>query len=202
MSLQVLSKKAKAKYGNHNGKNGFSLNNSRRVASHQNQPQTQTPFLGNVPKGNGGFSGQYTIQINQSQYKNIDPFNEPKPTTLSNHALLSKKLRCLNSGYPNNVVQPTYQNDYETYVNQKVANLTTRKSDYSECNPCRDNAKMSNYVKNTGPMDYDVYIKTQLKTNNCLNPPKLTYPPRISKNSTLGCYDSISYEDYVNQKSC
>ena len=43
---------------------GFSLNNPRRVSSHTGEPQTQTPFRGNVPRGHGGGGGTIT----NSQY--------------------------------------------------------------------------------------------------------------------------------------
>ena len=160
----------------------------------ENQEQTQTPFIGVDPKGHGGTYGEYKQTINQSQYNNTyDPFNQPKPTTLSNHALLSKKLRPLYSGYPNNVVQPTKENDYETFIQSKVADLSHNTTDSGTCGV---------YQKTLGPMDYDTYIATRLKKNKCLAPPKLTFPPRIQRNNVMGCYKNISYEEYIQQQQC
>jgi len=194
MSITTLKRKTAAKYGRHSSTNGFSLNNSRRVNAHTNQVQTQTPFIGVDPKGYGGCCGQYTQTINQSQYNNTyDPFNQPKPTTLSNHALLSRKLRPLNSGYPNNVVQQTKETDYETFIKSKVSELNHTTEDSGTC---------GTYQKKVGPMDYDTYISTRLKQNKCLAPPKLTYPPRIQRNNVMGCYTNLSYEEYVKQQEC
>ena len=194
MSITTLKRKTAAKYGRHSTANGFSLNNSRRVNAHTNQEQTQTPFIGVDPKGHGGTYGEYKQTINKSQYNNTyDPFNQPKPTTLSNHALLSKKLRPLYSGYPNNVVQPTKENDYETFIQSKVADLSHNTMDSGTCGV---------YQKTVGPMDYDTYIATRLKKNKCLAPPKLTFPPRIQRNNVMGCYKNISYEEYIQQQQC
>ena len=194
MSITTLKRKTAAKYGRHSTANGFSLNNSRRVNAHTNQEQTQTPFIGVDPKGHGGTYGEYKQTINQSQYNNTyDPFNQPKPTTLSNHALISKKLRPLYSGYPNNVVQPTKENDYETFIQSKVADLSHNTMDSGTCGV---------YQKTVGPMDYDTYIATRLKKNKCLAPPKLTFPPRIQRNNVMGCYKNISYEEYIQQQQC
>ena len=194
MSITTLKRKTAAKYGRHSTANGFSLNNSRRVNAHTNQEQTQTPFIGVDPKGHGGTYGEYKQTINQSQYNNTyDPFNQPKPTTLSNHALISKKLRPLYSGYPNNVVQPTKENDYETFIQSKVADLSHNTMDSGTCGV---------YQKTLGPMDYDTYIATRLKKNKCLAPPKLTFPPRIQRNNVMGCYKNISYEEYIQQQQC
>lgn len=194
MSITTLKRKTAAKYGRHSTANGFSLNNSRRVNAHTNQEQTQTPFIGVDPKGYGGTYGEYKQTINQSQYNNTyDPFNQPKPTTLSNHALISKKLRPLYSGYPNNVVQPTKENDYETFIQSKVADLSHNTMDSGTCGV---------YQKTLGPMDYDTYIATRLKKNKCLAPPKLTFPPRIQRNNVMGCYKNISYEEYIQQQQC
>jgi len=194
MSITTLKRKTAAKYGRHSTANGFSLNNSRRVNAHTNQEQTQTSFIGVDPKGHGGTYGEYKQTINKSQYNNTyDPFNQPKPTTLSNHALLSKKLRPLYSGYPNNVVQPTKENDYETFIQSKVADLSHDTMDSGTCGV---------YQKTVGPMDYATYISTRLKKNKCLAPPKLTYPPRIQRNNVMGCYKNMSYEEYIQQQQC
>ena len=203
MSITTLKRKTNAKYGNHSTKNGFSLNNSRRVDAHTNQEQTQTPFLGVDSKGHGGYFGEYKQTINQSQYNNThDPFNQPKPTTLSNHALLSKKLRPLNSGYPNNVVQPTKENDYETYIQSKVAELNHTTQSSGTCTISGTCTSTGNYQKTIGPMDYATYISTRLKKNKCLAPPKLTYPPRVQRNNVMGCYKNMTYDEYIEQQQC
>jgi hypothetical protein len=196
MSITTLKRKTAAKYGRHSTSNGFSLNNSRRIDTRQ-EP-TYTPFIGTDPKGHGGFSGQYVIKINQPPCNNTyDPFNQPKPTTLSNHALISKKLRPLYGGYPCNVVQPTKETDYETLIQSKVANLTHNNVISGTCGT---SGKGGTYQQKIGPMDYDTYIATRLKKNKCLAPPKLTYPPRIQRNNVMGCYKNISYEEYIQQQ--
>jgi hypothetical protein len=196
MSITTLKRKSAAKYGRHSTANGFSLNNSRRIGS--KQEPTYTPFIGTDPKGHGGFSGQYKITINQSKCTNTyDPFNQPKPTTLSNHALISKKLRPLYGGFPCNVVQPTKENDYETFLQSKVADLTHTTIESGSCGTC---GKGGTYQKTVGPMDYDTYMATRLKKNKCLAPPKLTFPPRIQRNN--GCYKNITYEEYIQQQTC
>ena len=195
MSITTLKRKTNAKYGRHSTENGFSLNNSRRVDAHTNQEQTQTPFIGIDPKGHGGYYGEYKQTINKSQYNNThDPFNQPKPTTLSNHALLSKKLRPLNSGYPKNVVQPTQKNDY---IQSKVAELNHNTQNPGTCN---DKCGIISYQKTIGPMDYATYISTRLKKNKCLAPPKLTYPPYVQRNR--GCYTNMTYDEYIQQQQC
>ena len=69
MSLSVLKRKAGTKYNkiSSRGNVGFSLNNPRRVNSHRNKVQTQTPMKGNVPRGHGTCCGKYPIVINKSQ---------------------------------------------------------------------------------------------------------------------------------------
>jgi len=201
MSITTLKRKSAAKYGRHSTSNGFSLNNSRRVEAHTNQVQTQTPFIGTAAKGYGGTYGEYTKTINKTQYNNMyDPFNAGRPTVLSNHALISKKLRPLLSGFPNNIVQPTFQTDYESLNNQKVAGLSHTIQDSGNC---INTKKSGTYHKVMGPMDYSTYMSTRLKNNKCLAPPKLTYPPRIQRNNFMGCYQNITYEQYKEtNKSC
>lgn len=192
MSIITLKRKTTAKYGRHSTQNGFSLNNSRRI--HSTMDPTHTPFIGVDPKGHGGYFGNYVINVQDPKCCNTsDPFNEPKPTTLSNHALLSKKLRPLYGGYPANVVQPTKENDYETFVQSKVANLKHNNQVSGTC---------ETYQQTTGPMDYATYMATKLKKNKCLAPPKLTFPPKIQRNNVMGCYESITYEEYVKQQEC
>jgi len=141
MSITTLKRKSAAKYGRHSTSNGFSLNNSRRVEAHTNQVQTQTPFIGTVAKGYGGTYGEYTKTINKTQYNNMyDPFNAGRPSVLSNHALISKKIR------PYNIVQPTFQIDYETLHNQKVAGVGYTIQDSGKCN-CNNTKTSSNNTK-------------------------------------------------------
>jgi len=99
----------------------------------------------------------------------------------------------LYSGYPTNVVQPTKEPDYETFVQGKVADLKHNN---------QQSGTYGTYQKTTGPMDYDTYIATRLKKNKCLAPPKLTFPPRIQRNNVMGCYKNITYEQYKNQQEC
>ncbi len=60
MSIVALKRKTATKYGklSSRGSEGFSLNNPRRVDSHHNQVQTQTPMKGNrtiPPKLDAGY---------------------------------------------------------------------------------------------------------------------------------------------------
>jgi hypothetical protein len=188
MSIVTLKRKTATKYGNHSNSKGFSLNNSRRISSKE---PIYTPFKGPDPRGHGGGNISLQTIVDPKCCNNYDPFNEPVPTVLSNHALLSKKLRPLNSGFPNNVVQPTTSNDYERLVQSKVADLKHNNVDSGTCDT---------YQKQVGQMDYATYMSTRLKKNKCLAPPKLTYPPRIQR--SIGCITNISYEEYVGQQSC
>lgn len=185
MSIHTLARKTRAKYGNHSTSAGFSLNNSRRIDS--KSESTYTPFKGADPRGHGGSARNACLV--QPQTCNIyDPFHVPTPTTLSNHALLSKKLRPLNGGFPCNVVQDSPA-DYEIYNQHKVADVSDNSQASGRC---------GHYQKTVGPMDYATYMRTRLKKNKCLAPPKLTYPPRIQR--SVGCITNITYEEYVLQK--
>jgi hypothetical protein len=186
MSITTLKRKTAAKYGRHSSAQGFSLNNSRRISSKE---ANYTPFKGPDPRGHGGSLANQTIV--EPCCNTYDPFGVATPTVLSNHALLSKKLRPLNSGFPKNVVQPTASNDYELFIQSKVAELKHTNVVSGVC---------GEYQKNVGPLDYATYMATRLKKNKCLAPPKLTYPPRIQR--SIGCITNISYEEYINQQSC
>ena len=97
MSIATLKKKSRnSSHGNagisHNVP--FSLNSSRRLEGHHQEPQIQTPFRGNAPRGSGIPSD--TKVINNSQRICVDPFNKQRPSIKSNQALLSK-MRWMNS---------------------------------------------------------------------------------------------------------
>uniref|UniRef100_A0A6C0KLQ3 Uncharacterized protein n=1 Tax=viral metagenome TaxID=1070528 RepID=A0A6C0KLQ3_9ZZZZ len=142
MSLSVLKRKAGIKYNSlsSRGKNGFSLNNPRRVDSHTNKTQTQTPMKGNVPRGHGTCCGKYPVVINKSNYNNYDPHVREYKGTKSNTAIsvknyhggISDRYRCCKEHLkPNNTLtqinSATYVNT-ELYLQQKKSCLYSTKS--------------------------------------------------------------------------
>ena len=92
MSLHVLKRKTNTYYSkNHSNNEGFSLNNSRRL--HCPFEQIQTPFKGNVAKGNGGCCGTYSNDVIYTQYVNSDPFNQVRPSVKSYSSYLNSKIK-------------------------------------------------------------------------------------------------------------
>ena len=136
MSIHVLKRKTNTRYsGNHSKKEGFSLNNSRRL--HTPMEQSHTPLKGNVAIGNGGCCGTYSNDIIYSQNVNSDPFNQVRPSVKSYSAYLNSKKKCQVQTlytenpkptpsilYPNTVVQSTTTEDYQDLLNIKKSCLT------------------------------------------------------------------------------
>jgi len=215
MSLSVLKRKTQHKYSNHSGNNGFSLNNSRRLDIHYKQ--NQTPFLGVNPKGHGGCCDTYKINVNKTHYGNEhDPFHLGRPSVKSSSSYLNQKKKCSrqqlyinkpnscpSQTYPNIVVQTLSDSNYEYYLKEKVAKLN-HEEPQGNCSVSRtvNSKQIGNYKKDIGPLDYQTYLSTRLKKNKCLDPPKQVYPPSIQRNTTLGCYNYLSEEDYKKQTSC
>ena len=150
MSLIVLKRKASTKYNSlsSRGNVGFSLNNPRRVDSHANQTQTQTPMKGNVPRGHGTCCGKYPVVINKSQYNNYDAhvreYNGPKSNTgisvKNNQSSISTRHKWMKRGYPYTSVKNMNHLDNELYLMQKKNCLHSLQSQTSNdaCNVVKD----------------------------------------------------------------
>ena len=189
MSLVVLKRKSQTKYSKISSKKGdFSINNPRRVGSHSNQVQTQTPMKGNVPRGHGSCCGHYPIVMNKSQYNNYDfherQFNgvkaNPGISVKNNQASISSRNKWMKSTYPNYVVKKMGLNDYSEYYNRINGQNTTIDNDQvgELCNGLENCKKVSsaNVVKITGTMDYSEYLRTKFLKKNCLPTPNSKAP--------------------------
>lgn len=184
MSLVVLKRKSQTKYSRISSKKGdFSINNPRRVGSHSNQVQTQTPMKGNVPRGHGSCCGHYPIVMNKSQYKNCD-FHErvfngekanPGISVKNNRASISVRNKWMTSTYPNYVVKQMGAHDYSEYYNringQNAARNTENVGDVCGGNANCKKLSSVNIVKNTDTLDYSEYLKTKFLNKNCLPTP-------------------------------
>lgn len=203
MSLVVLKRKSNIKNSKISSRNGFfSINNPRRVDSHRNKVQTQTPMKGNAPRGHGSCCGQYPIVIHKSQYKNYDPFERQFVGDKSNTAIsvknnsssISTRNKWLKRGYPYYIVKETDPLSYDTYYKQVSEQSSGQNydnvvsdgvtSNNSEC--CNDNN--ANIVKNVGTRDYSDYLKTNFLSKNCLPTPnsKAHYPVPMSGQCSSG----------------
>ena len=189
MSLVVLKRKSQTKYSKISSKKGdFSINNPRRVGSHSNQVQTQTPMKGNVPRGHGSCCGHYPIVMNKSQYNNYDfherEFNgdkaNPGISVKNNQASISSRNKWMKSTYPNYVVKKMGSEDYSEYYNRINGQNTTIDNDQvgELCNGAENCEKLSsaNVVKRTDTMDYSEYLRTKFLKKNCLPTPTSKAP--------------------------
>jgi len=189
MSLVVLKRKSQTKYSKLSSRKGdFSINNPRRVGSHSNQYQTQTPMKGNVPRGHGSCCGHYPIVINKSQYNNYDyhvrKFNgnkaNPGISVKNNQSSISSRNKWIKSTYPNYVVKKMGTHDYSEYYNRINGQNASRETEHvgNVCNSNEDCKKISsaNIVKNTSTLDYSEYLKTKFLNKNCLPTPNSKAP--------------------------
>ena len=215
MSLSVLKRKSQTKYGklSSRGNVGFSINNPRRVDSHANQHQTQTPMKGLAPRGHGSCCGKFPVNIIQSQYVNYD-FHERQyigdksnqGISVKNHTgSMAIRHKWLKRGYPHTVVKDVHPMTYDTYLKQKASQSASKNTgeeaisqDTCEGNPgCKKPA--SNIVKRVDTMDQSEYLMTKFQTKNCLPTPqsKQHYPkPRNGPcNSCHGSNDNGVYEE-------
>ena len=195
---------------------GFSLNSSRRVESHSGETSIQTRFIGETPFGQG--QGRSTIV--KSQYVNDDPYNKPRPTPKNTHGYLSHKLRGINGVYPLNVVKNKPNTDYETYMAKKHLKKSDSVYPKSLCISSPASADIMNkggkscsrvvyFSKDTTPLSYETYLKTNLLINHCipLPPSKEHYPPWIGRSCSkcAGCGDCdshITLEEFQAQANC
>lgn len=210
MSLVVLKRKANTKYSKISSKSGyFSLNNPRRVESHANQNQTQTPMKGNVPRGHGTCCGRYPVVMNKSQYNNYDYHtrefkgskSNPGISVKNNLGSISTRNKWMKSTYPDYVVKqmgPTTYSQYYDTINGQHASIDTNVAS-GICNGnqhCRKE-NITNIVKTTTVMDHSEYLKTKLLKKNCLPPPNTKRPIPTPMD---GPYNSVRETKYGTEK--
>lgn len=196
MSLTVLKRKAGTKYGglSSRGNVGFSLNNPRRVDSHRNQVQTQTPMKGNVPRGHGTCCGQYKVVINKSQYANFDNMTR---TFVGNQGIsvknyqggISTRFKWMKRGYPHFVVKNTTVNDASTYITNKAntaicSNFAEDAESQDSCvgNPGCKKAVSTTIVKNVNILSQSEYLAGRFRRKNCIDDANM---PESMKTSPL-----------------
>jgi len=164
MSIATLKKKTRQDTRNggrisHN--TPFSLNSSRRLEGHHQEPQIQTPFRGSAPRGTGIPSN---IQvINKSQRVNYDPFDTQRPSIKSNHALINKLM------WMKPIVKPCGARNYDTYYQTLV----------SECNVVGENPVCIENIGITKDLklpSYDIYNANQLLKKNCITSKNIHFP--------------------------
>lgn len=198
------------------GSFGFSLNSSRRVESHSGETSIQTRFIGETPFGQS--EGRSTIV--KSQYVNDDPYNTPRPTPKSTRGYLSQKLKGINGVYPLNVVKTKPTTDYETYMAKKHLKKIDSVYPKSRCLSTPDSANALNnggkscskvvyFSKDTTPISYETYLKTNLLINHCipLPPSKEHYPPWVNKTcKNCGgcgtCSTVLTLEEFQARSTC
>jgi hypothetical protein len=206
MSLVVLKRKSNIRNSKISSRTGiFSLNNPRRVDSHRNKVQTQTPMKGNVPRGHGSCCGSYPLKIINSQYKNFDPhvreYNSDKSNTgisvKTNSSSISTRNKWLKRGYPHYIVKDTAPLSYELY-NRKIRDQASSKNvglidnfldeDIIDVPACCIKIQKNNIVKSLGARDYSEYLKNKFLNKHCLpTPNSLAHKPvPISGNCTSG----------------
>ena len=211
-----MKREVKESYRNSGGMFGFSLNSSRRVESHSGETSIQTRFIGETPFGQS--QGRSTIV--KSQYVNDDPYNTPRPTPKNTHGYLSHKLRGINGVYPLNVVKSVKNTDYETYMAKKHLKKSDSVYPKSRClsstastdilnNGGKSCSKVVYFSKDTTPMTYETYLKTNLLINHCipLPPSKEHYPPWINNTckNCVGCGEcntQITLEEFKARANC
>ena len=160
MSIATLKKKSGAtKFARISAGTAFSLNSSRRLEGHHQEPQIQTPFRGTGARGTGIPSSVRVI--NQSQRVNYDPYDTPRPSIKSNQALISKLM------WPKFIVKPMCSKNYDTYYKTLSENCTVSKTG-GTCN--------TGYAKTVGPQSYAEYNQTTLLSNNCITSKNIHIP--------------------------
>ena len=171
MSIATLKKRYYASHNlSRNAPFGFSLNSSRRLEGHHQEPQIQTLFRGPVPRGTGNATS--IITINKSQRVNYDPFNKPRPSIKSNQALLSKMMWL--KPIVKEVSATTYGNYYVTINSNNTVNKTG-----GTCN--------TGYTKDLSLPSYELYQETTLLKKNCIPmPPSMQHQPIAGNGAPCG----------------
>jgi len=159
MSIATLKKKSGAtQFARISAGSPFSLNSSRRLEGHHQEPQIQTPFRGAGPRGYGNPSSVRII--NQSQRVNYDPYDQQRPSIKSNQALISKLM------WPKFIVKPMGARNYDTYYKTIKENCTIENG--GTCT--------TGYTKNMNLPSYEEYQKTTLLDNNCITSENIHLP--------------------------
>ena len=158
MSIATLKKKSGATQFARISSGSFSLNSSRRLEGHHQEPQIQTPYRGVAPRGTG-VPG--TVVINKNQRVNYDPYNEPRASVKSTRSLVSKLM------WTKPVVKWTGARNYDTYYTTIHENCDTDKNS-GTCN--------TGYAKNLNLPSYEEYQKTTLLKNNCITSKNIHLP--------------------------
>lgn len=208
MSLVVLKRKSQIRNSKISSerfsKNGFSLNNPRRVESKsgRGRVQTQTPMKGTDYRGHGGCCGTFKINPVKSQYVNDDVFE--RDFTLSDkvntgisvknhHGSIATRYKWLNGTYPNYVVKDTRQLEYNVYISNLAAQ-NAASSLGRDANVCVDSdlncPKLKpNITKRVDILSYSEYLKTKFMNKHCLPPKndKLPVPRPVTAHCGVGC---------------
>jgi len=194
MSLSVLKRKAGTKYNkiSSRGNVGFSLNNPRRVNSHHNQVQTQTPMKGNVPRGHGTCCGKYPIVINKSQYNNYDFHKRQYIGNKSNQGIsvknnrgsITTRYKWLNGQYPQFVVKDMNHLDCGLYTKKirdqsASQNEATQGTTNQNCDCPNIKRTVTTIVKNVNTLSHSEYLASKYLKKNCLPTPKNKLPEPI-----------------------
>ena len=164
MSIATLKKKSKhfSNTGAGISSNGpFSLNSSRRLEGHHQEPQIQTPFRGNAPRGTG-IPDDVRV-INKSQRVNYDPMDAQRPSIKSNQAHISKLM------WPKPIVKLCGSSNYETYYKTINDNCDTKEVR----TVCTDGI---GFTKDLKLPSYDVNQSTTLLKNNCITSTNIHLP--------------------------
>ena len=160
MSIATLKKKSGAtKFARISAGSPFSLNSSRRLEGHHQEPQIQSLFRGTGARGTGIPSSVHVR--NESQRVNYDPYDTQRPSIKSNQALISKLM------WPKFIVKPMGSKNYDVYYKTIVENCTVSKSS-GTCN--------TGYVAKLGPQSYEEYMSTTHLSNNCITSKNIHLP--------------------------
>tara|TARA_Y100000389_G_C17397996_1_gene483692 strand:+ start:94 stop:732 length:639 start_codon:yes stop_codon:yes gene_type:complete len=203
MSIVALKRKTNTKYSKISSNNFFSLNNNRRVRSHSNQYQTQTPMKGNVPRGHGSCCGHYPVVINKSQYNNYDLHEREFKggnhgiSVKTNRSSIYHRNKWINSQYPNNVVKDMSVKHYSDYYDKKSGQNTTLQDgrDVAGTDSCCTK-KIPNVVKRVDTLSHTEYLKTRYLNKNCLPQPNSKRSLPIP-NMNTNCITELT-EDALN----
>ena len=161
MSIATLKKKSGAtQFARISANSPFSLNSSRRLEGHHQEPQIQTPFRGSAPRS-AGVSGRVN-DIILSQRVNYDPYNQQRPSIKSNHSYISKLM------WPKPIVKLTGARNYSTYYSTINATCNTIENNGGTCE--------TGYAKNLNLPSYEEYQKTTLLNNNCITSKNIHLP--------------------------
>lgn len=233
MSTHTLNKKIQASGTNfshsHKSNEGFSLHSGPRNLSYigksSKNSTVQTTYIGIYPK-NYVHNSNNNIDIPRLCDEKVHIHgNQPNnhSSVLGTKSMIRNRFKWIHSGsYPNNVVQPSLDQGYDTYI-KKVKTCQIRKNAFSKpvttpCNNCKKafgsmqlnhiptvSLKEQNdqVVKDTqrGPLDYDT--RYELLVYKCTNPDCKTLPfpyPTTNPGSSLpaGCGGGTEIERYLS----